>query len=131
MAESLDRDDWPTEWGVEPSVRPGRGSEGDGPAEGLAPSDAFQKLASEVRVAVLVALLAAERAGEDPVSFSRLQSAAASDSSAGFAYHLRQLDGHFVRKQGEGYGLTPSGRRAAEAVVAGTFTAGRPPDRAS
>lgn len=97
---------------------------------GLAPSEAFQTLASEIRVAVLVELLAAERSDDDPLSFSALQSAAGADSSAGFAYHLRQLSGHFVRQRESGYDLTPAGRRAAEAVVAGTFTGGDR-DRAS
>jgi len=83
-----------------------------------ASEDAFQALASDVRLAVLVHLLRAEGAP----SFSALQSAVGSDSSAGFAYHLRQLDGRFVRKTGEGYELTPAGRRAARAVLAGTFT---------
>jgi len=83
-----------------------------------ATEDAFQALASDVRLAVLVHLLRADHAP----TFSELQSAAGSDSSAGFAYHLRQLDGRFVRKVGEGYELTAAGRRAAEAVLAGTFT---------
>lgn len=83
-----------------------------------ASEDAFQALASDVRLAVLLALLRADHAP----TFSELQSAADSDSSAGFAYHLRQLDGRFVRKVGEGYELTQAGRRAAEAVLAGTFT---------
>ncbi|SEW11968.1 DUF7347 domain-containing protein [Halobacterium jilantaiense] len=91
----------------------------DEPAGALAASeDAFQALASDVRLAVLVHLLRTDHAP----TFSALQSAAGSDSSAGFAYHLRQLDGRFVRKVGEGYELTAAGRRAAEAVVAGTFT---------
>lgn len=89
-----------------------------------APSEAFQTLASEVRVTVLVELLAAERAEETPVSFSTLQSAADADSSAGFAYHLRQLSDHFVQGTDEGYVLTPAGRRAARTVVDGTFTGG-------
>lgn len=88
----------------------------------IAPSEAFQTLASEVRVAVLVVLLRAEREDAGPRSFSELQERAGSDSSAGFAYHLRQLSGHFVRKTAEGYVLTPAGRRAAEAVLTGTFT---------
>lgn len=92
--------------------------------EGLAPSEAFQALASEVRVSVLCALLAAERAGETSRTFSELRAATDADTSAGFAYHLRQLDDHFVRRTGEGYVLTPAGRRAAEAIVAGTFTPG-------
>jgi hypothetical protein len=88
----------------------------------LAPSEAFQTLASEVRVAVLVELLAAERAGETPLSFSALQAAAGHDSSAGFAYHLRQLSGAFVEQGEAGYVLTREGRRAAEFVLEGAFT---------
>jgi DNA-binding transcriptional ArsR family regulator len=97
---------------------------------GLAASEAFQTLADETRVAVLVELLAAERAGEAPRSFSELQRATGAESSARFAYHLRQLADHFVRKgEGEGesesgYVLTAVGRRAAEAIVARTFTGG-------
>jgi hypothetical protein len=87
----------------------------------LAASDAFQTLASDVRLAVLLHLLRADRRGDAP-TFSDLQAAVDSDSSARFAYHLRQLDGHFVRKAGDGYELTAAGRRAAEAVLAGEFT---------
>ncbi|MFB6071598.1 MAG: hypothetical protein ABEJ88_01370 [Halobacterium sp.] len=97
---------------------------GDRPESGLAPSEAFQTLASEVRVAVLVALLRAEQDGGGARSFSALQERVGSDSSAGFAYHLRQLDGHFVRKTPDGYVLTDAGRRAAAAVVTGAFTDG-------
>ena len=89
--------------------------------EGAA-SEAFQALASEVRVSVLVQLLRAERDGDGPRSFAEIQELVGSDSSARFAYHLRQLDGQFVRKTPEGYVLTPAGRRAATAVLTGTFT---------
>lgn len=91
--------------------------------EGAA-SEAFQALASEVRVAVLVQLLRAERDDAGPQSFAEIQELVGSDSSARFAYHLRQLDGQFVRKTPEGYVLTPAGRRAATAVLTGTFTNG-------
>jgi len=86
-----------------------------------APSETFGALASEVRVRVLVELLAAERDDEDPLTFSELQQAAGVEESAGFAYHLRQLAGQFVRDDGDGYVLTSAGRRAARAVLAGTF----------
>jgi len=98
-----------------------RSSSGPSPGEA---SEAFEALANEVRVAALVELLAAERAGEDPLSFSELQSATGVEESAGFAYHLRQLTDTFLRKRGEGYVLTPAGRRAARAVVSGAFTGG-------
>lgn len=88
----------------------------------VAPSDAFQKLASDVRVSVLLALYRVERNGEGAPTFAEVQDLVDSDSSARFAYHLRQLDGHFVRKRPSGYELTPAGRRAAKAVLSGTFT---------
>ncbi|WP_232702366.1 ArsR/SmtB family transcription factor [Halobacterium wangiae] len=91
------------------------------PDEGAA-SEAFQALASEVRVAVLVQLARAEHDSSGPQSFAEIQELVGSDSSARFAYHLRQLDGQFVQKTPEGYVLTPAGRRAAAAVLAGTFT---------
>lgn len=103
----------------------------DGRAGGLAPSEAFQTLASEVRVTVLCELLAAERAGETPCTFSELQEAAGADSSAGFAYHLRQLDDYFVSRTTDGYKLTPEGRRAARTIVSGAFTAPPRDGRAS
>lgn len=123
-----DRSSGPREGPGTPSVEvPDRG-EWQSPAD-PAPSEAFGALASEVRVAVLVESLAAERADEDPLTFSELQEAAGVEESAGFAYHLRQLSGHFLREagegDGEGYVLTPAGRRAARAIVAGTF-AGTP-----
>lgn len=103
--------------GFEPQVGPATEDE-------LAPSEAFQTLANERRIEVLLTLLNAERSGETPLAFSSLQSAVEADSSAGFAYHLRQLTDHFIRQQSDGYVLTPAGRRAAEAVVDGTFTGG-------
>jgi len=129
MAQPSGQDDGPgtaTEPSVSASVDVATGSD---PATveaggGLAPSEAFQTLASEVRVTVLVELLAAERADETPLSFSALQSVADVDSSAGFAYHLRQLSGQFVRQREDGYTLTPAGRRAAELVLDGAFSGG-------
>lgn len=88
----------------------------------LAASDAFQKLANGVRVEVLLHLYRAERDGDPTPSFAEVQNLVDSDSSARFAYHLRQLTGHFVRKTPNGYELTPAGRRAAKAVLQGTFT---------
>lgn len=89
---------------------------------GLAPNEAFQRLASDVRLSILVHLLRAERNEEGALPFSELQDTVGSDSSAGFAYHLRQLSGHFVRKEADGYVLTAAGRRAAVTVLSGAFT---------
>ena len=90
--------------------------------DGLAPAEAFKTLGNEIRVAVLLKLFTAERSDDPAPTFSDLQEAAGSDSSAGFAYHLRQLSGHFIRQEADRYVLTPAGRRAAEAIVSGTFT---------
>jgi hypothetical protein len=90
--------------------------------DGYEASEAFQALASDTRVAVLVHLLRAARDDDLPQTFSELQSAVGSDSSAGFAYHLRQLDGRFVEQTPDGYVLTAAGERAARAVVSGAFT---------
>lgn len=80
-------------------------------------SDAFAALGNDVRTAVLESL--SEGA---PRRFSDLFEAAPVETSAGFAYHLRQLEGLFVRKDEDGYRLTSAGRRAARDVRTGTFT---------
>lgn len=108
-----------------------------GPAEQVSlPSDAFQALGNDVRTGVLETL--AERTAGDETSsasFSELYEASDVDTTAGFAYHLRQLEGSYVRKvrngsdssetdadDGEGYELTYAGRRIARAIAAGTYT---------
>jgi hypothetical protein len=88
------------------------------PAAAPAPSDAFQALAGEPRTAVLRAL-----ADDEPVRFADLHAATDVDTSAGFAYHLRQLDGQFVRqREDEAYELTTAGRAAVRAIESGAFT---------
>jgi len=84
-----------------------------------AASEAFGALGGETRLAIVQTL-----AQEAPQSFSALFDASDEDTSAGFAYHLRQLTDHFVRQRpDERYELTDAGRSAARAVRAGTFTA--------
>jgi hypothetical protein len=90
-------------------------SEEDGPTA----SGAFEALGSETRTGAVQAL-----ADEGDLAFSELFAATAADTSAGFAYHLRQLVGRFVRKRAdERYELTAAGRAAARALRAGTYTA--------
>ncbi|QPV62270.1 helix-turn-helix transcriptional regulator [Halosimplex litoreum] len=84
-----------------------------------APSDAFGALGGETRLAVVRALDAAS-----PRAFSELVEATDADTSAGFAYHLRQLTDRFVRQRAdERYELTDAGRSVARAVAADTYTA--------
>lgn len=112
---------------VAPEVVAGDGPEAVEPVveEGVRPSDAFQSLGNETRMGVLRSLWAAEADGEGQAtrSFSALFEASDADTSAQFAYHLRQLTDTWVEKTDEEtYALTYAGRALARAVEAGTFT---------
>ncbi|UPW00784.1 helix-turn-helix domain-containing protein [Halorussus gelatinilyticus] len=119
--------------------------ESDADAEAAAPapdvesseaSDAFEALGNEVRMAVLRALAGGETEGDagegasDPpengtMTFSELFEVSPADTTAGFAYHLRQLTDRFVRRTGEDddrYALTYAGSQVARAIAAGTYT---------
>ena len=99
-----------------------------------APSDAFQALGNEIRMGILETML--ERTdGDEPsrTSFSELFEASEVDTSAGFAYHLEQLAGPYLRKdEGDGnegskestagYELTYAGLQIARAIATGTYT---------
>ncbi|WP_135822532.1 DUF7351 domain-containing protein [Halostella litorea] len=82
---------------------------------------AFETLGSEPRLRVLRALVD-DDGRPTRRSFSELFEATAVDTTAGFAYHLRQLTDRYVRKVDEAYELTDAGRRVARAVAAGTYT---------
>lgn len=87
-------------------------------------SDAFQALAGEPRVSVIRALAAAPTGRE---TFTELFEATDVDTTAGFAYHLRQLDGHYLRPvdaDGDAsvYELTAAGQRVARALASGAYT---------
>ncbi|NHN59540.1 MULTISPECIES: helix-turn-helix domain-containing protein [Halorussus] len=103
----------------------------DPDVESAEPSDAFEALGNEVRMAVLRALVdGGDGDGEGGVSgramtFSELFEASPADTTAGFAYHLRQLTGLFLEKTGEEgdeYALTYAGLEVTRAIVAGTYT---------
>ncbi|WP_415382674.1 ArsR family transcriptional regulator [Halosimplex sp. TS25] len=98
----------------------GRADESVAPtdADAADPSDAFGALGSETRLDVIRAL-----DDDSPRSFSALFDATDEDTSAGFAYHLRQLTDRFVRQRDdERYELTDAGHSAARALNAGTYT---------
>lgn len=83
-------------------------------------SRAFQQLSDERRLAILRRL-----AVDGPSSFSTLFEHSDSDTSAGFAYHLRQLADEFVRqREDETWELSAQGRQAAQTVESGAFTTG-------
>ncbi len=82
-------------------------------------SEAFQPLGNEQRTAVIEALY---DDGPETRSFSALAEATEADTTAGFAYHLRQLTGHYLRETEHGYTLTDAGVRVARAIESGAFT---------
>ena len=95
--------------------------------ESIDASDAFEALGNEIRMGVLRALVddSGERVAGRTATFSELFEASPVDTTAGFAYHLRQLTDQFLRKTGEDddrYGLTYAGLQVARAIVAGTYT---------
>jgi hypothetical protein len=100
----------------------------------VAASDAFAALGGETRMGIIRTLFEAERDAGHPVtcSFSTLFEASDEETTAGFAYHLRELPETYLRKteptdtgtaaNEEGYRLTAAGRRVARAIAAGTLT---------
>jgi hypothetical protein len=93
----------------------------DEPSDSEATSDAsaaFQQLSDERRLAILDLL-----STDGPASFSTLFEYSDSDSSAGFAYHLRQLADEFVRqREDDTWELTAPGREATQNAQSGAFT---------
>jgi hypothetical protein len=88
-------------------------------AEDPAPAEAFGALADTTRLEILRAL---DGTYKRTRSFSALRSAVGVSDSGQFNYHLSRLRPHFVEKDGDGYRLTPAGRKVARAVAAGRFT---------
>jgi transcription elongation factor Elf1 len=98
----------------------------DAPADSLsAASSAFEVLGNETRMAILEGLIADDGPGVVPVerSFTELFERTDEETTAGFAYHLRQLVGQYVAKdeESERYRLTYAGGRVARELVAGTY----------
>ena len=105
--------------------RPGeRSTSSDGPEATAVskPSEAFQALGNEVRMGILETMLERHDAGEPRATFSALFAASAVETSAGFAYHLEQLVGPYLRKTDDGYAFTYAGLTLARAIAAGAYT---------
>lgn len=82
--------------------------------------DAFSALGNATRLRALQTLASAD----EPPTFTELFEAIDEDTTAGFAYHLRQLADRYVRKEPESerYHLTYAGRQAARALSSGSYT---------
>lgn len=85
-------------------------------------TEAFSLLGNETRLAILLALWEKydPHVTDNTVSFSEIYALVDYDDPGSFRYHLRQLDGQFIRHtEDEGYELRVPGRRFIQAVIAG------------
>jgi hypothetical protein len=88
--------------------------------------EAFELIANETRVAILLTLWEAIDPGPPPfeptLSFSELRKRVGMRHGKQFNYHLDKLVGQFVRKTDAGYSLTTSAERVLSVMWAGTLT---------
>ena len=83
----------------------------------LTPKESFELLAHEIRLRTVRTL------DEDgPLAHAALREQVGVDDPGQFNYHLRKLDGQFVREDDDGYDLTASGRRVVGAILSGGYT---------
>jgi hypothetical protein len=92
-------------------------------AAGPAATEAFDLLANETRLAVLLALWEEydPHGGDGPVPFSRIFDRVDYDDPGNLRYHLEKLEGLFVRQQADrgGYELRATGLELVKTVIAG------------
>lgn len=84
-------------------------------------SDAFELLANETRLAILLALWDAYEPFEESsgLTFSELRDRVGMRDSGQFNYHLGKLEGVFVTSTESGYKLRPAGEKLTRAVIGG------------
>lgn len=86
-------------------------------------TEAFALLGNETRLAILLALwkMYDPHAEDNTVAFSQIYDRVDYDDPGSFRYHLKQLDGHFIRQraEGEGYELRTPGLKFVQVVIAG------------
>lgn len=107
---------------------------GDGPGSGTdaaagerSPEEAFSRLGSPLRVAILEELHdrmdVGDRSGYT-VPYSELRGAVGEADSGRFNYHLDRLVGEFVEKRPGGYVIRPAGREVVRVVQSGVLSGG-------
>lgn len=91
-------------------------------AAGSHVADAFELLANETRLAILLALWEVydPHEGDDTVPFSELRDQVGIRDSGQFNYHLGKLEDRFVRKADQGYTLRRNGLLLVQSIIAGT-----------
>lgn len=87
----------------------------------ITPADAFELVGNEIRVGIIQVLQDAYRDGDRSLPYVTLQSRVGVRDSGQFNYHLQQLVGQFVRKDGSDYRLTYAGQTVASAIVSGAY----------
>lgn len=92
-------------------------------------TEAFETLANETRLAILLALWESESPGpprpsksESSTQFSELRERVGIRDSGQFNYHLDKLVGPFLESLDEGYQLTTAAKQVLGAVLSGTFS---------
>jgi len=94
------------------------GDTDDGAETERTPADAFALFSHDLRVAILDALWAAER---HALPYAELKRRVGERDSGKFNYHLSQLVGQFVGKDGDAYELLYPGHRVLDAIHSGVL----------
>jgi DNA-binding transcriptional ArsR family regulator len=91
----------------------------------LSPTEAFDLLGNETRLAIIEELAGHRRTGWRPegLRFAELRKAVGAEDAGTFSYHLDELRGHYVEHRGEEYVLTNAGLSVADAVLSGIYGA--------
>lgn len=90
-------------------------------------AEAFELLANDTRLAILLALWDAYEPfeGGSGLTFSELRDRVGMRDSGQFNYHLGKLEGRFVKSSDEGYHLRLEGFKITRAIIAGIAVQGR------
>jgi len=85
-------------------------------------AEAFELLANETRLAILLALWEAYEpfTSSSGVTFSELRERVGNPDSGQFNYHIGKLKGQLIRSTEDGYKLRPAGEKIIRAVIAGS-----------
>jgi DNA-binding transcriptional ArsR family regulator len=87
--------------------------------ERLDPAEAFGIMGNETRLKILQVLV---DEGYGPMTFSALRKRVGMRDGSQFNYHLKKLEGPFIRKTDEGYEVRHAGVHVIRTIVRGSFT---------
>jgi hypothetical protein len=87
--------------------------------ERLTPTQAFSIVGNETRLQILQVLV---DEGERPLTFTELRKRVGMRDGSQFNYHLKKLEGPFVRRTEDGYEIRHAGVNVIRTIVEGSFT---------